>query len=181
MIDPYTISLDITPIWMQQPEEPEDHYKAFCDWVSADGYASAVRFARERGLHHQVPFRNRWQERADKYQQDIASRIGHGIQTALEKLNVKAIEAAHELLSTREVEEGEQSEMERTDEGKVRRTIRRRKKYGPSERIVAILLQNLIQEAGSGQSVDLGEVIRAMVEDTDEGSDTPTDSGMEEQ
>lgn len=174
------IELVIKPVWMQQPGESETAYRAFLEWAQGEGMAGAMSVARMHGLTQSDVTRNRWQERADVYWTDIQSRLAVGFDTALERLNVKALEAAFQMLDAdREQVEDSESIKEKDAEGRLITKGRVKRKTGPSERIVAILLTKLQERAGEGAVTDYREILEAMVQDTEEGGEPSADPGVE--
>lgn len=173
----YTISLTAKPIWLQQPEENEQQYAAFMAWCTAEKYQAPAKTAKEHNLTHWVVYRNKWQERADVYHEEINKRISMGVAQAYERLEVRSIETAHELLDQGTVEETE--ERTKNNDGSV--TVKRTKTRMPSERLTAQLLQGIKEKAHDTGSIDFEEILRTMVEDTEPRSTPPADTGVEEQ
>lgn len=166
---------------MRQPEESEDQYKAFVWWASQERPPMPVKVAMDRGLDNTTPLRNRWQERGDAYWDDVQSRLQVGLNTALSRLNAHAIEAAYDLIRLDREEEYTAETVKDTDPDTKRTVINTRstKRIGPSERVVTQLLNHMHEASRETGNVDLTEVLRTMVQDTDGGSEPPADQGVE--
>lgn len=181
MAEHNTIELTFKPIWMQQPEETVEQYKAFVFWASSDKPPMAVKVCIDRDLQRLTPVRNRWQERGEAYWQDVQSRLQVGLNSALSRLNAAAIEAAYDLIRLDRDEEYTAETVKDTDPDTKRTTIntKSRKRIGPSERVVTQLINHMHEAARDTGNVDLAEILKAMVQDTVEGSEPPADSGLE--
>lgn len=175
------IPLPLKPIWMRQPEESEQHHAAFIGWAGQDGFTGASEWARKHGLSDWHVVRYRWQERGDAYWEDVSKRMQVGLATALERLHVRAIGAAHALMDMDRSEITKTTVEKKRDPrtGRSKTTHKSTRKVGPSERVVAQLLQKIYDGMQDEGGADYTEILRTMVQDTEYGGEPPTDSGVE--
>lgn len=173
----YRINLTVKPIWLRQDEELDDQYRAFCDYRDGE-YVSAKPVCDKWTISHEVPHRNRWQERADAHHEEVGRVMGKSIGILKERLQLTAIEAAFAMMRERTAMDTTKTVKHKDDEGRVHINTATRKTLSPSERIVSQVLDYVMKEGDAKNNDEISELLRAMVQDTDEGGDASADTGL---
>ncbi len=165
---------------MRQPDETEQMYAAFTTFINAERYIRPRVACEACGVSDTIPARNRWEERADAYWAETSRILGHSISSAINRLNVSAIEAAFTLLQERTVEE--RHEMQRvTPDGPVTEQGVRTKRIAPDARVVLALLERMLGGSTTDTDTDIAGLLQTMVYATVPSANSSTASGVVEQ